>query len=72
MKKYIVRQSIDTLDPNPKISAPMELWEAEELASEWIQEAIDWTVAHWSYTLSEEELEEIRENETTLCQLQEV
>jgi len=71
-KRYVVKQSVDTLDTNPKVSAPLEKWEAEELASEWIQEAIDWTVAHWSYTLSEKELDEIRENETALVKIEEV
>lgn len=72
MKKYVVKQSIDTLDTNPTVSEPLEHWEAEELASQWIEEAIDWTVQHWSYTLSEEELEEIRENETALVKIEEV
>ena len=72
MKKYVVKQSIDTLDTKPKVSEPMEHWEAEELASQWIEDAIDWTVQHWSYCLSEEELDEIRENETALVKIEEV
>jgi hypothetical protein len=71
-KRYVVKQAVDTMDTNPKVSAPLEQWEAEELASEWIQEAVDWSVEHWCYTLSEEELEEIRENETALVTIEEV
>jgi hypothetical protein len=72
MKKYIVKQSVDTLDTKPTVSDPMPQWEAEELASQWIEEAIDWTVQHWSYTLSDSELEEIRELESTLVKIEEV
>ena len=72
MRKYVVKQFVDTLDTNPTVSAPVEYWEAEELALEWLEAAIDWTVQHWSYTLSEEELEEIRETETTLVRIEEV
>ena len=72
MKKYVVKQSVDTLDPKPTVSEPLELWEAQELASQWIEEAIDWTVQHWSYVLSEDELDEIRENETVLVKIEEL
>jgi len=72
MRKFVVKQFVDTLDTKPTVSEPVEYWEAEELAIEWLESAIDWTVQHWSYTLSEEELEEIRENETALIRIEEV
>lgn len=72
MKKYIVKQSIDTLDTKPTVSEPLEHWEAEELASQWIEEAVSWAVQHSPYSISENELDEIRENETALVRIEEI
>ncbi len=69
--KYIVRQSISAFDPDPKISAPLDWWEAEELASEWLMEAVDHIVQHSPYSISEEEYENIVAEETQLIQIQE-
>jgi len=70
--KYIVRQSICALDTDPKISTPLEWWEAEELASEWLMETVDHIVQHSPHSISEEEYENIVADEMQLIQIQEV
>jgi hypothetical protein len=68
---YIVKQHVDYLDTHPTISAPMERWEAEELASEWLLETISHIVQHSPYSIDEEEYESLVEHESTLIKIEE-
>lgn len=68
---YLVKQYVDYLDASPTISAPMELWEAEELASEWLMDTIDYIVQHSPHSIDEEEYENLLEHEATLIKIEE-
>ena len=72
MSTYVVKQFADSLDTNPTLSEPLSESEAQELASEWIEESVSWVVQHSPYSISENELEEIREIESTLVKIEEV
>lgn len=68
---YIVKQHIDYLDTHPTISAPMERWEAEELASEWLMDTVSHIVQHLPYSIDEEEYENLMEQEAALIKIEE-
>jgi hypothetical protein len=68
---YVVKQHIDYLDTQPTISAPMERWEAEEVASEWLMDTISHIVQHSPYSIGEEEYERLVEQESTLIKIEE-
>ena len=68
---YIVKQHVDYLDTQPTISAPLDRWEAEELASEWLMETISHIVQHSPYSINDEEYESLWEQEATLIKIEE-
>ena len=68
---YVVKQHVDYLDTQPTISAPLERWEAEELASEWLMETISHIVQHSPYSIDDEEYESLWEHEATLIKIEE-
>ena len=72
MRTYVVKQFAHVLDTNPTLSEIMSESEAVDLAGEWIEEAVSLVVQHSPYSISEKELEEIRELESTLVQVEEV
>ncbi len=72
MRTYVVKQFTHVLDTNPTLSEILSESEAVDLAGEWIDEAVSWVVQHTPYSISENELEEIREIEATLVKIEEV
>lgn len=68
---YLVKQYVDYLDTQPTISAPMERWEAEEVASEWLMDTVSHIVQHSTYSIDEEEYEMLLEHEATLIKIEE-
>lgn len=72
MRTYVVKQFTHVLDTNPTLSEPLSEAEAVDLAGEWIDRAVSWVVQHTPYSISENELEEIREIESTLVKIEEV
>jgi len=68
---YKVTAAIDSLDPNPEVFLFDEFVEAADFISEEIERRLDWAVQHSQYSVSEKELEEMRENELTLFRLEE-
>ena len=72
MRTYVVKQFAHVLDTNPTLSEPLSESEAVDLAGEWIDESVSWVVQHTPYSIAENELEEIREIESTLVKIEEV
>ena len=72
MRKFIVKQFVHVLDTNPTLSEPLSESDAVDLAGEWIDETVSWVVQHTPYSVSEAELDEIRELESTLIKIEEV
>lgn len=70
--QYQVSVYIDYLDQNPTISTFSEEWEALDAASELIDNAVQWRVDHSPYSISEEELDAIREEESLLVRIEKV
>jgi hypothetical protein len=70
--EYKLTYAIDTLDKDPVKKTFKSFWELEEWLSEETQRRIEWTVAHSPYTLSEEDLEALQENENNLITIEEV
>lgn len=70
-KLYVVKQYVDTLNTQPTLSAPMELWEAEDTASEWLMETMEHIVQHSPYAIDDEEYNSLYEHETMLIRIEE-
>ena len=67
-----VTYSSDSLDPNPTIKI-FDLWnELEDWINEEVQHRVQWTVDHSPYSISEEELEQIEEQEFSLVNIQNI
>ena len=67
-----VTYASDSLDPNPTIKI-FDLWnELEDWINEEVQHRVQWTVDHSPYSISEEELEQIEEQEFSLVNIQNI
>jgi len=67
---YVVTYAIDTLDPKPMRVAFLNEWEAQDWIEESVSERIQHIVDHSPYTISETELEIIRETEMSLVHIE--
>lgn len=72
MKQYIVKQYVDTLDTKPTTSEPMPEWEALDVKADWASETMNHIVQHSTYSISEQEYEELYEHELSLIVIEEV
>ena len=71
-RTYKVTYSIDHLDNNPTIKIFDEWYEMQDWISEEVNNRVQWTVDHSPYSISEEELEGIEEEEYSLITIQEI
>jgi len=69
---YIVTYAIDSLDPNPIVQTFDEFWEAEDFLHEEVELRVSWIVEHSAYSITESELDDIREIEYSLAKLEKV
>ena len=69
---YKVTYAIDSLDNNPTIKIFDEWNEMQDWISEEINNRIQWTVNHSPYSISENELQGIKQEEYSLITIQEV
>ena len=69
-KAYVVTYAIDTLDPKPMRVAFLDEWEAQEWVDDSVTERVQHIVDHSPYTISETELEIIRETEMSLIHIE--
>jgi len=67
---YKVTYAIDSLDTNPTTVTFAEEWEAIDWLENEISRRIDYVVQHSAYSISETELEGIREVETSLARIE--
>lgn len=67
---YKVTVSVDSLDPKPDIHYFDDGDSATEFIYDTVSASVQWRVEHSPYTISEEELENIREEEMTLVRLE--
>ena len=67
--KHAVSIYVDTLDQNPTITTYDTEWEALEAANDAIDHAVQWRVDHSPYSISEDELDAIREEESLLVKI---
>ena len=65
-KKCTVIIAADSLDSKPEIKTFDFLYEAQDYASERVSQSVQWRVDHSPYTISEEELDEMYEEEWAL------
>ena len=72
MKNYKVTHAVDSLDPNPTIKIFDCSYEAEDWIHEQVENAVDWQVEHSPYSISEDELEELREIEFSNIHYEEI
>jgi hypothetical protein len=70
MAKYKVTYASDSLDSNPTVREFDNHYEMEQWIYSEMDERISWTVQHSSYSITEKELEELRETELTLLHIQ--
>tara|TARA_R100001082_G_scaffold110817_1_gene91899 strand:+ start:768 stop:989 length:222 start_codon:yes stop_codon:yes gene_type:complete len=70
MARYKVTYSTDSLDTNPTVKEFDEHDEMEDWIHEEMSERISWVVQHSSYPITEEDLEALRETESTLLHIQ--
>ena len=71
-KTYKVTYSIDHLDNNPTIKIFDEWYEMQDWISEEVNNRVQWTVDHSPYSISEEELEQLEEQEYSLINIKEI
>ena len=69
---YKVTQVVEYLDPNPVTTFFEQYWEASDFYENCVNDAVQWRVDHSPYSISEKELDEIREQERELVRLEEV
>ena len=69
---YKITQAVDYLDPNPVVTLFDEEWEALDYLYDCIDHAVQYRVDHSPYSISEEELNEIHEQERELIRFEEV
>lgn len=67
---YKVTIAVDSLDPNPTVKVFDDFDEASDFIHESVEQSVQWRVDHSPYSISEEELEEIYEEEFQLCVLE--
>ena len=65
-KKCTVIIATGSLDPDSHIKTFDLPYQAEDYASDWVADAVQWRVDHSPYSISEEELEEMYEEEWQL------
>ena len=71
-RTYKVTYSIDHLDNNPTIKIFDEWYEMQDWISEEVNNRVQWTVDHSPYSISEEELEQLEEEEYSLITIKEI
>tara|TARA_A100001201_G_scaffold635_1_gene1715 strand:+ start:2016 stop:2237 length:222 start_codon:yes stop_codon:yes gene_type:complete len=71
-RTYKVTYSIDHLDNNPTIKIFDEWYEMQDWISEEVNNRVQWTVDHSPYSISEEELEQLEEQEYSLITIKEI
>ena len=71
-RTYKVTYSIDHLDNNPTIKIFDEWYEMQDWISEEVNNRVQWTVDHSPYSISEEELEQLEEEEYSLINIKEI
>lgn len=72
MKTYKVTIAADSLDPNPTVKVFDLFDEASDYIHESVEQSVQWRVDHSPYTITEEELEMMYEEEFQLCLLEEI
>tara|TARA_X000001388_G_C2217165_1_gene117733 strand:- start:986 stop:1216 length:231 start_codon:yes stop_codon:yes gene_type:complete len=71
-RTYKVTYSIDHLDNNPIIKKFDDFDEMQDWISEEVNNRVQWTVDHSPYSIDEEELKGIEEEEYSLITIQEI
>ncbi len=71
-RTYKVTYSVDHLDNNPTIKIFDEWYEMQDWISEEVNNRVQWTVDHSPYSISEEELEQLEEEEYSLINIKEI
>lgn len=66
---YKIYVHVDMLDTNPTVTTYDSEWEAMDARHEAIEHAVQWRVDHSPYTIDEDELEAIREEESLLVKI---
>tara|TARA_R100001443_G_scaffold33227_2_gene47189 strand:+ start:609 stop:869 length:261 start_codon:yes stop_codon:yes gene_type:complete len=69
---YKVTYAIDSLDNNPTIKIFDEWHEMQNWISEEVNNRVQWTVEHSPYSISENELEQLEEQEYSLINIEEI
>jgi hypothetical protein len=69
---YKVTYAIDSLDNNPTVKIFDEWYEMQNWISEEVNNRVQWTVEHSPYSISENELQGIEQEEYSLITIQEV
>ena len=71
-RTYKVTYSVYHLDNNPTIKIFDEWYEMQDWISEEVNNRVQWTVDHSPYSISEEELEQLEEEEYSLINIKEI
>lgn len=72
MKNYKVTYAVDSLDTNPTIKVFDCSYEAEDWIYQQVENAVSWQVEHSPYSISEDELEDLREIEFSNIKYEEI
>ena len=72
MKNYKVTYAVDSLDTNPTIKVFDCSHEAENWIDQQVENAVSWQVEHSPYSISEDELEDLREIEFSNIKYEEI
>lgn len=67
----VVTASVDSMDPQPERIAFASVWEAEDWVAEEVERRVSHRVQHHSHTVTEQELDEWRDDELRLMALTE-
>lgn len=70
-KKYTVTIHVASLDPDPYFKTFDSFDEAQDHASDWVTASVQWRVDHSPYSISEEELDQMYEEEWALVRFSE-
>ena len=71
-RTYKVTYPVNHLDNNPTIKIFDEWYEMQDWISEEVNNRVQWTVDHSPYSISEEELEQLEEEEYSLINIKEI
>ena len=63
MKNYKVTYAVDSLDTNPTVKVFDCSYEAEDWIDQQVENAVSWQIEHSSYSISENELDDLRQIE---------